>query len=144
MARTKNKDAQDFEILKRQMSALELRASGYSFRAIGEKLGISHEQARKDVDGELKSLSDANEDKRAEMRQLDLIRLDKITKSLDHWVEAGSPQAVMAYLKAMERRAKLLGLDAPVKQEIEANVTTTLSWKDIVEQARQVAKEKSE
>ena len=113
MARTKLKDKQAAEILERQYQALELRRRGLSYRAIGAKLSVSHVQARADVEAVLRQLADENRDKADEMRQLEIERLDAIYESLDSWVASGNPAATNAYLKAMERRAKLQGLDAP-------------------------------
>jgi hypothetical protein len=125
MARRNTK--QEANIVERQLLALELRKMGLSYRAIGTKLSVSHEQARQDVEAELESLSKEREGKLEQYRQLELERLDGIMKSLDNWVSAGNPQAVMAYLKAMERRAKLIGLDAPTKQETTGTVDVNIS-----------------
>lgn len=119
----RGKAAEKGQILERQIQALELRKSGWSYRKIGEKLGVSHETARQDVEGELKVLDLGNENKRNELRQLELERLDKITNALDHWLEAGSVPAINAYLKAMERRAKLLGLDAPEEKNLHVDLS---------------------
>lgn len=59
-------------------------------------------------------MADENKDKADEIRQLELERLDFVNMSLDNWVSSGNPAATNAYIKAMERRAKLQGLDAPV------------------------------
>jgi len=114
MARTKKADKHAVEILERQYQALDLRRRGLSYRAIGLKLGVSHVQIRTDVERVLRQLADENKDKADEIRQLELERLDAVYESLDSWVSSGNPAAANAYLKAMERRAKLQGLDAPV------------------------------
>lgn len=111
MARTKTKDKEQLEITERQILAVELRKTGLSYRAIGTRLNISHEQVRRDVEGELQRLVAERNSSLESYRQLELERLDKITKALDHWVEAGNPMAINSYLRCMERRAKLLGLD---------------------------------
>jgi len=116
MARGKPKEKA--QILERQLEALSLRRRGLSYRAIGEKLGVSHEQARRDIDGELVRLARERDTNLEAERELELVRLDKIFDALDHWVNVGNPQVINAYLKAMERRAKLLGLDAPDKKEL--------------------------
>lgn len=118
MARTKKTEAEQIDIGERRLQALELRKSGLSYRKIGARLDISHEQARQDIEAELKILAAERSDKAEELRQLELERLDKLTAALDSWVEAGSHNAVNAYLRIMERRAKLLGLDAPMKTDV--------------------------
>ena len=114
MARTKTADKKSAEILERQYQALDLRRRGLSYRAIAAKLGVSHVQIRTDVESVLRQLADENKDKADEIRQLELERLDFVNMSLDGWVASGNPAATNAYIKAMERRAKLQGLDAPV------------------------------
>ena len=56
--------------------------------------------------------------KSEELRQLELERLDLLTRGLEPMASVGNPGAVNAYLRVMERRAKLLGLDAPVKTDV--------------------------
>lgn len=116
MARGKSKDLA--KILPRQIEALSLRRRGLSYRAIAEKLGVNVRTAFKDVNDELKRLAAERDTDLVAEREIDLVRIDRILERLDTWIEAGSPVSVTAYLKAMERRAKLLGLDAPTKQDI--------------------------
>lgn len=125
MARGKAKE--QGEILQRQMLALELRIKGMSYRAIADRLKCSHETVRLDIEGELKRLADLNIEKAAELRELELVRLDKIIYSLSNWVESGNIGAASVYIKASERRSKLLGLDAPTKHEVD--------WRESAEQA---------
>lgn len=125
MARGKAKE--QGEILQRQMLALELRIKGLSYRAIADRLKCSHETVRLDIEGELKRLADLNIEKAAELRELELVRLDKIIYSLSNWVESGNIGAASVYIKASERRSKLLGLDAPTKHEVD--------WRESAEQA---------
>lgn len=110
--------AEKAKIITRQIEALELRRRGLSYRAIGERLGVSYMQAHRDVNDELKRLAAERDTDLIAEREIDLVRIDHILDRLDVWVKAGNPQSITAYLRAMERRAKLLGLDAPTKQDI--------------------------
>jgi hypothetical protein len=114
----RGKAAEKGAILQRQLQALELRKAGYSYRAIGERLGISHVQAYTDVNAELARLTELRKDSTEELRELELERLDVLLKGLEPMARVGNPGAVNSYLRVMERRAKLLGLDAPTKQEV--------------------------
>lgn len=116
MARGKAKEKG--AILERQLQALEMRKSGFTYREIGKRLGISHVQAFKDVNDELKRLADERADSADELRQLELEKLDKYEANLTHWAEAGNVDAVKALLKVQERRSKLLGLDAPERKDV--------------------------
>lgn len=128
----RGKAAEQGEIIKRQMTALDLRISGLSYRAIADKLSkpdstISHVQIYRDVENELARLAGLRDDKTETLRELELQRLDKIINSLDSWVASGNVGAVNAWIKASERRSKLLGLDAPTKHEV--------GWREAAEQA---------
>jgi hypothetical protein len=57
-----------------------------------------------------------------EVRTLELERLDRFLSYLWDKIEQGDPVAIDKGLKIMDRRAKYLGLDAPIKQQVE--VTT--------------------
>lgn len=106
-------------ILERQLQAVELRKSGLSYREIGKRLDCSHEQARRDIESELKRLASERADKTEELRQLELERLDMLLKGLWPMAAVGNTGAVMSWLKVSERRAKLLGLDAPTHLQID-------------------------
>lgn len=131
----RGKPAEQGEILKRQLAALDMRIGGLSYRAIADKLStaestISHVQIYRDIENELKRLADLRADKTETLRELELQRIDKIVEHLDSWVASGNVGAVNAWLKASERRSKLLGLDAPSK--VDAKVSGTLKWEDVV------------
>lgn len=111
----RGKTSEQGAIARRQLLALDLRISGLSFRAIADKLDVSHQQIFRDVENELERLAGLRADKAETLRELELQRLDKIINSLDSWVSSGNVGAVNAWIKASERRAKLLGLDAPTK-----------------------------
>lgn len=111
----RGKPAEKGKILDRQNQALDLRKQGFSYRAIGSKLGMSQMQAFRDIQDELKRLAMLNLNAADELRQLELERLDRVIESMDHWMQAGNTQAAITILKAMDTRAKLLGLYAPEK-----------------------------
>lgn len=128
----RGKAAEQGEILKRQLTALDLRISGLSYRAIADKLStpestISHVQIFRDVENELARLAELRADKGETLRELELLRLDKVVEHLASWVESGNVGAVNAWIKASERRSKMLGLDAPTKHEVD--------WRESAEQA---------
>lgn len=121
----KKKGIEETVIPDREHKALELRKQGMSYRKIAHQLGVSHVQVYRDIQSELKALAVLNADSAQELKQLELERLDRIISGLDHWVQAGNAQAAMAVLKAMDTRAKLLGLYEPEKHE-----NTVITWED--------------
>lgn len=117
-------------IAQRQTLVLQLRQDGWSYRAIGEKIGISYVQAHKDMKAALAELHETNLEATADYVALELARLDMLTKGLEPMARVGDPASVNAYMKVMDQRAKLLGLYAPTK--VDANVTGTMRWEDVV------------
>lgn len=113
MARGKKSEARQINIEERRQQALDFRKAGYSYRDIGARLEVSHEQARRDVEAALAALVADTKDSAEQLRQLELERLDMLTKALEPMAAVGNPGAVNSFLRVMERRAKLLGLDKP-------------------------------
>jgi hypothetical protein len=99
----------------RRQQALEWRKSGLSYRAIGEKLGVSEKTAYEDVQTALAHLAELEQASAEEYRTLELMRLDMALLALAPKMKLGDPQVVNAWVKVSESRRKLLGLDAPTK-----------------------------
>jgi len=96
---------------ERQARALGLRKAGHGSATIARALGYaSASGAHKAVDTALRALV---AEPAAELRALELARLDELLAGL--WAEArrGNVAKVDRVLKIMQRRADLLGLDAP-------------------------------
>lgn len=108
------------ESAERQRKALELRKSGLDYRSIAERLGYSSVAGvYKAVQVALKKTLQEPAD---ELRAIEVERLDRMLLGL--WPKAikGDTWAVDRVLKIMERRATLLGLDAPQKREVTTDV----------------------
>jgi len=104
--------------LQRQAQALELRRMGKGYVEIGAALGIGKSQAHRLVTA---GLEDAREQIAAsadELRAEEVSRLDGMLAGLWPTARKGVVTAVDRVLKIMERRAKLLGLDAPDRREL--------------------------
>lgn len=71
--------------------------------------------------------------------QQELDRLDHYLVSLSPRVDRGEPRAIEVAIKVGERRAKLLGIDAPVRAEItveEAPSAEDLELRDMINEAK--------
>jgi DNA-binding transcriptional MerR regulator len=102
--------------IAKQAQALTLRKAGVSVTAIAEMLGWnSHQAASKAIRAALKRTIQEPAD---ELRTLELSRLDDMLKAIAPHVAAGNLTAIDRALKIMERRAKLIGLDAPAKHDV--------------------------
>jgi hypothetical protein len=98
---------------ERQRKALELRAIGMTYEAIADQVGYKSRQAAFDaIDRALKKML---REPAEQARNLDLKRLDAMTLALWSQARQGNQGAIDRLLRIMERRAKLLGLDAPTK-----------------------------
>lgn len=102
--------------------ALELRMKGKTFDAIAEEAGYNSKQAA--FDAVKRSLEAITREPAQELLKLDLERLDVMWGIHYLNAQAGDVQALAACMKIMERRAKLLGLDAPVKVDNKTEVTS--------------------
>ena len=99
----------------RHLQALELRKAGATYQAIADQLGYANARgAHKAVASALKLTLREPAD---EVRDLEVARLDAMLLPLWRRVQQGDERAVDRALRIMERRARLLGLDAPSKSE---------------------------
>lgn len=102
--------------LDRQLQALEMRKEGASYRAIARSLGFkgpsgAHAAVAQALTDTLTEATDA-------LRTLEAERLDALMMA--HWKLAiqGNGAATDRVLDILAQRAKLLGLNAPVKSEV--------------------------
>lgn len=101
---------------QKQRQALELRKAGVGYVAIAQKLGYSGPSgAHKAVTTALrKTIQEPADD----LRTLELERLDRMQAALWEQVQKGHQGAIDRVLKIMQRRADLLGLDAPKERRL--------------------------
>lgn len=110
--------------------ALELRTRGMTYTDIAKELGYQNGSGvRALILRELKRRARKTNDTLDEIRQLELERLDGLLRgafiraagdptSSNPEDRVGDPEHAKSVLRIMERRAKLLGLDSPVKKEL--------------------------
>jgi len=101
----------ELSAIEKQLEALEMRKAGLPYQKIADALGYSnHSGARKAVIAAMKkTLREPAE----EVRELEIARLDDLINAVWHF--RAKPEYLDRILKIMERRSKLLGLDAPTK-----------------------------
>ncbi len=108
------KDAQLEKSAKRRAEALGYRKHGYTYHQIGEWMKCSHVTAYNLVK---KSIKDIYREDACDLVDLELARLDDLQASIAEQALAGNLQALDAYLKIMDRRARYVGINAPTKLE---------------------------
>lgn len=107
----------------RRERALRLRIAGYSLREIADELDCSIETVHQDVNVSLTKLRAFNDRLAEDLRQLELERLDKMTRVLlrrldDEKYADKHLESIDTLIKVQARRAKLVGLDAPTRSEL--------------------------
>ena len=102
---------------EKERDALELRKSGLTFEQIARELSYSNGGgAYKAV---TRALAATLQEPAAELRRLEVERLDSLLQGLWEKATAGDVQAVDRCLSIMERRSRLLGLDAPTRRVVD-------------------------
>lgn len=99
----------------RMLRALQLRLAGFNYDEISKHLGYagrqqSYKAVKTILDETLKEPAD-------ELRQLETAKIDALINVL--WIDCllGDLKAMDRIVRLLERKSKLLGLDAPVKVE---------------------------
>lgn len=103
----------------RAVKSLDLRIAGATYRQIGQQLAVSERTAYYDVQDELGRVDKVRLGKGERLRDLELARVEKATLGLWPAVQKGHPASVFAWVKLSERKAKLLGMDAPMTVRVE-------------------------
>ncbi|MCX5066645.1 hypothetical protein OOJ91_12225 [Micromonospora lupini] len=111
--------AQRAATAERRGKAVAMRLAGLDYQTIADRLGYADRAAaHKDITRALES-NVAEMHRNADvLRQEELDRLNRLQAGLWPTAAAGDPKAVTAVLGIIDRRCKLLGLDAPVRHEV--------------------------
>lgn len=108
---------------EKTLKALELRKRGLNYTQIGEKLGCARSTACRYVLSELENLADKCREEAVHVRDLELQRLDELYLIAYRAISDGNDLAgIDRCLRIMERRAKLLGIDAAAKVDVQGLV----------------------
>ena len=101
-----------------ERDAVAMRIAGATYRQIGDKLGVTESAAARAVKRVLERTRKAADEDAETLRQQEAERLDALQLAV--WPQAvkGHQGAVDRVLRIMARRAALLGLDAPTRQEV--------------------------
>jgi len=98
--------------------ALKLRSRGFTYQQIADSMGVSKQGA---WDRVKRALADIPREAAEEYRALECERLDALLAVATHQALTGKRSlfAIDRCIMIMDRRAKLLGLDAPIKSQVE-------------------------
>lgn len=110
--------AKELEIEVRRAKVAKLKLGGISLRQIAQELGCSLGTVHSDLEAVLaRTVDTADEHIRME-RDVSLGRCEVALRAIWPRICRGDVEAINAFVRLDQRRAKLLGLDAPTKQEL--------------------------
>ena len=124
------------ELVDREMRVLELRRMGFTWTHIAKEVGYAdHSGAYVAYQRAIKRMMKQPVE---EVRDQELDRIDRLQLAV--WPQAvkGDTKAILTIIKLMERRARLIGLDTPIR--IEQEVTTWDGNESIDLAVRQLAR----
>lgn len=108
------------ELVDKEIRVLELRRVGLTWTRIAEEVGYAdHTGAYAAYKRAIKRTMQQPAD---ELREQEIDRLDRLQVAVWPSAMKGDTRAILTIIRLMERRAKLLGLDKPIK--IEQEITT--------------------
>lgn len=108
------------ELVDKEIKVLELRRVGLTWVRIAEEVGYAdHTGAYAAYKRAIKRTMQQPAD---ELREQELDRIDRLQVAVWPAAMKGDTRAVLTIVRLMERRAKLTGLDMPIK--IEQDITT--------------------
>lgn len=111
--------AQRAATAERRAKAVAMRLAGLDFQTIADRLGYSDRAAaHKDITRAMEANVQEMHRNADVLRQEELDRLNRLQAGLWPAAAAGDPKAVQAVLGIIDRRCKLLGLDAPIRHEV--------------------------
>lgn len=111
--------AQQAFTAERRAKAIKMKIDGASYSEIATALGYSSRSAaHMDVKRSLEKHVIEEGLAIEAWRELELSRLDTLQQAIWPKAMSGDPRAIEASLKILDRRAKLLGLDSPVRLEV--------------------------
>lgn len=103
-------------IAQRRLEVLKLRLQGLYIPAIARALKVDKSTVSRDLQAEYAENRAQRTALAEDAREVELLRLDRWQAQLEaSGLTVGDPRAVHAAVRISERRARLLGLDAPTK-----------------------------
>ena len=113
LARSDTKANSEAELFERRAKEFELRKAGASLKQIADRFGVSMVTVHKDIEWCFQQLLPAEDI--AEMRAMEVARIDTLRLGLWRQASTGDIAAIDCWIRLSARMAKLVGLDAPVK-----------------------------
>ena len=108
----------DAQRLDRRLRALQMRQSGMSYRQIAAALGVSATLAHRDIRREMRAVQALVRETATESVAIEIERLDDMFCEAWPAAQQGDLRALSRSLQIVARRARLLGIDAVIRQDL--------------------------
>ncbi len=107
----------DPTVMDKEKRVIELRRAGVTYDLIAEEVGYSSASGAYHAFTRAmkRTLRESGSD---ELREIEADRLDRLQRFTWPLAAQGDLRAIETILRIMARRARLLGLDSPIKQEV--------------------------
>lgn len=125
MANPKGSSEKKVELM---LVATDMRMSGMSYRQIGRQLDVSHVTAYRYVEESIAQIREECDESAKQLLVLELKRLDAALAAIFKKVIGGDLNAIDRMIKIGERRSRLIGLDAPTKQQMDLNIPEPIEY----------------
>jgi DNA-binding CsgD family transcriptional regulator len=110
---------------EREEQALQLRIAGFTYKRMGETMGISESGAYKAVVRALRRLNERIAENAEELRRLEMERLTALHRVFWSRAQRGDERAADRVLRISAAIRALYGLDAPTRTDVRASVVTS-------------------
>jgi hypothetical protein len=109
-------DPKAIESAEMRAQVLELRKQGYGYQAIGDAMGFTKQRAYQIVTEELAAII---REPAQQILDLELQRMETLLQGVADDAAKGDPRAIDSELSIRARRARLLGIETPQKQQLD-------------------------
>lgn len=110
--------AKKAEVQARRNQVLQYIKARLSYRQIAEKVGVSRTQVERDVKAVVQQWHDENMKDIAKQIAIDCGAIDDALLGITTRYRQGDDAAIQSLTKLLERRAKMMGYDAPTRQSV--------------------------
>jgi hypothetical protein len=127
------KRAKAAAIAARQVRVAEMLKARHSYREMAGVLDVSLGCIAKDVKAIFKQWSARQFENVNEQALADLALLDDAIRGLAPGIQKGDANAITTFVKVLERRAKMLGYDAPGKIQVSGDAENPIRLEQLID-----------
>lgn len=123
----------------READAVEMRARGATYQQIADALGVDKKTAYRRVQAALAARARETVGDRDALIGHQVAMIEAVLEGMLPRLAAGDPRAADMVLRALERQARLFGLDAPVRADVRVTDEMTERIKALADEIAEAA-----